>query len=105
LRYKASWDDREQIAQNIIDDWSQRIGIDLKERIVSKTVLSPEHWGNMFNLFKGSGLGLAHDLNQIGWFRPANKDERFNNVYYVGASTIRRANWKPISMVRRRWWD
>lgn len=88
LRYKASWDDREQIAQNIIDDWSQRIGIDLKERIVSKTVLSPEHWGNMFNLYKGSGLGLAHDLNQIGWFRPANKDERFNNVYYVGASTI-----------------
>src|SRR5690554_3784171 len=67
LRYKASWDNREQIAQNIIDDWSQRIGIDLKERIVSKTVLSPEHWGNMFNLYKGSGLGLAHDLNQSNY--------------------------------------
>lgn len=87
-RFKPDWSDREEIAQNIIDDLSLRSGYNINEMIVSKTILSPEHWENMFNLYKGSGLGLAHDLNQIGWFRPANKDEKLNNVYYVGASTI-----------------
>ena len=41
----------------------------------------------MFNLYKGSGLGLAHDLNQVGYFRPSNQDEVFPNLFYVGAST------------------
>jgi phytoene desaturase len=53
-----------------------------------KVVLNPEHWQNMFGLYKGSGLGLAHDLNQVGGFRPKNKDEKFGNLYYVGASTV-----------------
>jgi phytoene desaturase len=41
----------------------------------------------MFNLYRGSGLGLAHNLMQIGYFRPKNKDEKFSNLFYVGAST------------------
>jgi phytoene desaturase len=56
--------------------------------IVSKTILSPADWGKMFNLYKGSGLGLAHDMTQIGWFRPHNQDEKYKNVFYTGASTI-----------------
>jgi phytoene desaturase len=88
LRFKPDWSDREQIAQNIIDDLSARCGYDLNSMIGSKTILSPDHWERMFNLYQGSGLGLAHDMNQIGWFRPSNKDEVYNNVYYVGASTI-----------------
>ena len=88
LRFKPDWRDREQIAQNIIDDLSERSGYKLNEMILSKTILSPEHWGNMFNLYKGSGLGLAHDMNQIGWFRPSNHDEKWKNVFYVGASTV-----------------
>lgn len=50
--------------------------------------MTPVDWQNNFNLYKGSGLGLAHGLNQVGGFRPRNKDEEFSNVYYVGASTI-----------------
>jgi phytoene desaturase len=88
LRFKPDWSDRDTIAQNIIDDLSERSGYNLNEMIVSKTILSPEHWEGMFNLYKGSGLGLAHDMNQIGWFRPSNKDEKLKNLYYVGASTI-----------------
>jgi phytoene dehydrogenase-like protein len=36
----------------------------------------------------GSGLGLSHHMMQIGAFRPSNKDEDFENVFYVGASTV-----------------
>lgn len=88
LRFKPDYSDREQIAQNIIDDLSERSGYNINSMIESKTVLSPEHWQNMFNLYKGSGLGLAHDLNQIAWFRPSNHDKKYKNTFYVGASTI-----------------
>lgn len=88
MRYKPNWEDTEEIANNIITDLSERSGFDIKNNLVTKTVLNPEDWAKMFNLYKGSGLGLAHDLNQIGAFRPSNKDEKFNNVFYVGASTV-----------------
>jgi phytoene desaturase len=88
LRFKPEWSDSETIVQNIIADLSARTGYPLVKMIVNKTILSPVDWGKMFNLYKGSGLGLAHDMNQIGWFRPHNQDEKFKNVFYTGASTI-----------------
>ncbi len=88
LRYKPDWSDSEQIVNNIIDDLSQRINFDIRSRIVSQTVLTPVEWQNMFNLYKGSGLGLGHDLNQMGGFRPKNFDEQYKNVFYVGSSTV-----------------
>lgn len=88
LRYKKDWADQEQLADTIIEDLGQRIGYDLKGNTKVREIWSPEKWQETFNLYKGSGLGLAHGLNQIGGLRPANKDEEFSNLYYVGASTI-----------------
>lgn len=88
LRFKPDWGDREKLAGDIIADLSERSGFDIGANLVTKTIYDPVDWGNMFNLYKGSGLGLAHDLNQIGYFRPKNRDEEFGNVYYAGASTI-----------------
>ena len=88
LRYKNNWDDKDQLANSIIKDLGSRVDFDIASNIVSKKILTPFEWQNQFNLYKGSGLGLAHDMNQIGGFRPKNKDEEFNNVYYVGASTV-----------------
>jgi phytoene desaturase len=88
LRYKPDWSDREKLAGDIIADLSERTGFDISANLVSRTIMDPTDWEGAFNLYKGSGLGLAHDLGQIGWFRPGNKDEQFGNVYYTGASTI-----------------
>lgn len=88
LRYKPDWSDSEQLADTIIEDLSKRIGFDIKTNTISKTILNPLDWQNQFNLYRGSGLGLAHGLNQIGGLRPSNKDEEFKNLYYVGASTV-----------------
>ncbi len=87
LRYKKDWSDKEELADNIIDDFSKRVNFDVKSNILTKKILAPDDWASMLNLYKGSGLGLAHDLNQVGAFRPKNKDEKFPNLYYVGAST------------------
>lgn len=88
MRSKPDWSDADNLSETIIADLSERTGFDLKKQTVSKTVYTPVDWKNKFNLYQGSGLGLAHGMNQIGVFRPANKDEKFKNLYYVGASTI-----------------
>ncbi len=87
LRYKPDWSDREKLAGDILSDLSERSGFDIEANLVSKTIYDPTDWRDQFNLYKGSGLGLAHDLNQIGYFRPKNRDENYGNVYYTGAST------------------
>lgn len=87
LRIKKNWADAETLANEIIEDLGQRVGFDIANNIMTKTVLTPVEWQDMFNLYRGSGLGLAHGLKQIGALRPANRDEQFKNVYYVGAST------------------
>jgi phytoene desaturase len=88
LLHKPNWDDQEIIVDSIIADFSKRIDKDISPEIISRTVYTPVEWQNQFNLHRGSGLGLSHSMNQIGAFRPANFDEKFKNVFYVGASTI-----------------
>ncbi|MBN1637558.1 MAG: phytoene desaturase [Ignavibacteriales bacterium] len=88
LRYKSDWSDKEIIVSKIIEDFSKRIKMDIKKHIISQTILTPIDWGNEYNLHRGSGLGLSHNLSQIGGFRPKNFDEKYKNVFYVGASTI-----------------
>jgi phytoene desaturase len=88
LRFKSDWSDDQEIADGIIDDLSERTGFDFKKHTEARVILNPENWEKMFGLYRGSGLGLAHDLNQVGGFRPKNKDEKFGNLYYVGASTV-----------------
>jgi phytoene desaturase len=86
-RFKPDWNDKDELAQNIIDDLSKRTGFDINANTLVKQIYTPVDWEKMFNLYRGSGLGLAHGIMQVGAFRPKNKDEIFNNLYYVGAST------------------
>jgi phytoene desaturase len=88
LRYKSDWSDREQIADAIIADLSRRTGYNLSDKIISKTILSPIDWRDKFNLHRGSGLGLGHSMMQMGYLRPSNRDEKFDNLFYTGSSTL-----------------
>jgi len=88
LLHKPQWNDRDAIVDSIISDFSKRIGHDIHPDIISRTVYTPIEWQKQFNLHRGSGLGLSHSMNQIGAFRPSNFDEKFRNVFYVGASTV-----------------
>lgn len=88
LYFKQNWDDRDEIVNSIIGDFSNRIGKNIQPEIISKTIYTPAEWRDRFNLHRGSGLGLSHNMNQIGALRPSNYDEKFKNVFYVGASTI-----------------
>jgi phytoene desaturase len=88
LRFKPDWADANRLADTIIADLGQRVGYDIAANILTQTIYTPQDWEKMFNLYKGSGLGLAHGLDQVGGMRPANRDEELENLYYVGASTV-----------------
>lgn len=88
LLNKPGWEDKDAIVDSILEDFSRRINKNIIPEIISRTVYTPLEWQNQFNLHRGSGLGLSHSMNQIGAYRPANFDEQFKNVFYVGASTI-----------------
>jgi phytoene dehydrogenase-like protein len=87
LQYKTEWNDKDEIVNSILNDFSQRIGETIIENIATKIIYTPMEWEKRFNLYKGSGLGLSHKMSQIGYFRPRNVDEKYKNVFYVGAST------------------
>ena len=80
MRVKPDWSDSGKLVDEIIEDLGKRVNFDIKNNILTQVVYTPIEWQKMFNLYKGSGLGLAHGLNQIGALRPANKDEKLSNV-------------------------
>jgi phytoene desaturase (3,4-didehydrolycopene-forming) len=55
--------------------------------IEHESVNDPSIWQSKFNLWRGSILGLSHDVLQVLWFRPSTKDStgRFDNLFFVGA--------------------
>ncbi|MEJ2570965.1 MAG: phytoene desaturase family protein [Anaerolineales bacterium] len=64
------------------------VGIeDLEAHIKFEKLLTPKDWRTQLNLTKGSTHGLSHDLFQMGYMRPHNKHDEYNNLYFVGAST------------------
>ena len=63
------------------------VGGDFESLIASEQLTTPRDWRNDFNLFKGSILGLSHDILQVLWFRPGTRHAEYKNLYFVGAST------------------
>jgi len=60
---------------------------DLAEHIQFEVNYTPLSWRKRYNLVKGSTHGLDHSLTQLAYFRPANRHHRYQNLYFVGAST------------------
>ena len=59
----------------------------IEENIKFEVCFSPEDWKKRYNLTKGSAHGLSHEIMQMGYLRPKNQHARYQNLYFVGAST------------------
>ncbi len=61
---------------------------DLEEHIRFETCYMPEDWQSACNISRGSVFGsLAHNMMQMGYFRPHNQHSRYKNLYFTGGST------------------
>ena len=60
---------------------------DLQANIVAEHYIDPLHFQNTLNSYKGSAFSVAPILTQSAWFRPHNRSEEFDNLYFTGAGT------------------
>lgn len=60
---------------------------DLQENIVAEQTIDPLHFQNTLNSYKGSAFSVEPILTQSAWFRPHNRSEDIDNLYFVGAGT------------------
>lgn len=60
---------------------------DLQANIVAEHMIDPLHFQNTLNSHLGSAFSVQPILMQSAWFRPHNRSEDFENLYFVGAGT------------------
>jgi len=61
---------------------------DIEEHIRFEVIHTPLSWETACNITRGSVFGsLAHNLLQMGYFRPHNRHSKYKNLFFVGGST------------------
>ena len=66
----------------------EKIGFDdIEEYIVSETLFTPEDFQQRFNAYNGATFGLKPTLKQSNYYRPHNKFDYAENLYFCGSST------------------
>jgi phytoene desaturase len=60
---------------------------DLRANIVAEHYIDPLHFQNTLNSYQGAAFSVEPILTQSAWFRPHNRSEDIDNLYFVGAGT------------------
>jgi phytoene desaturase len=60
---------------------------DLQANIVVEHSVDPRYYRDALNSHLGAAFSLQPTLLQSAWFRPHNRSEDFDNLYFVGAGT------------------
>ncbi|MBN1440446.1 MAG: phytoene desaturase [Anaerolineales bacterium] len=60
---------------------------DLQRNIVAEHMIDPLHFRDTLNSHLGSAFSVQPTLPQSAWFRPHNRSEDYDNLYFVGAGT------------------
>ncbi len=60
---------------------------DLQNNLVVEHHIDPLHFQDTLNSYKGSAFSVEPILTQSAWFRPHNRSEDVDNLYFVGAGT------------------
>jgi phytoene desaturase len=88
-RKRQDWDSLKTKTRAAIIDRLKKIGMeDIEEHIKFEVCYTPESWENACNISRGSVFGsLAHNIFQMGYFRPHNQHGRYSNLFFTGGST------------------
>jgi phytoene desaturase len=60
---------------------------DLRKHLVSKRIFTPKDFETQLDAYQGSAFQFEPTLTQSAWFRPHNKSEDVENLFFVGAGT------------------
>jgi len=85
---EQNWGELREEARAHVFRRLRTLGItDFESHIKFEETYTPLSWRKRYNLVKGSTHGLSHTLTQLAYFRPSNRHPRYQNLYFVGAST------------------
>ncbi len=88
LKGNISWkDEASSFTQSIIKALEKTMMPKLSENICESFVMTPEDFLQDYNTPFGSGFSIAPLFRQSAWFRTHNKDDLYQNLFYVGAGT------------------
>jgi phytoene desaturase len=89
LQAGVDWTARAEPYRQRLADELERSGVlpDLSRHLTVSRVLTPQHFQDELNSFRGAAFGLAPVLRQSAYFRPHNKSEDIEGLYLVGAGT------------------
>jgi len=73
--------------EKILTFLEERYLPDLRANIVAEHYIDPLHFEGVLNSFRGAAFSVEPILTQSAWFRPHNRSEDFDNLYFVGAGT------------------
>lgn len=60
---------------------------DLQANLVTEHMIDPRHFKHALNSHMGAAFSIEPVLTQSAWFRPHNRSEDIDNLYFVGAGT------------------
>lgn len=88
-KFHQDWDRIKNKARSAVIDRLKKQGLnDIDEHIKFEACFTPENWEMVCNISRGSVFGsLAHNIFQMGYFRPHNRHDKYKNLYFVGGST------------------
>ncbi len=86
---KQNWEELKKSTRTALIRRLKQLGLeDIEEHIKFEICYTPENWQSACNISRGSVFGsLAHNLLQMGYFRPHNQHSRYKNLFFVGGST------------------
>ena len=88
LKGNISWkEEAPKFTQSIIKALEQTMMPKLSEYICESFVMTPDDFLQDYNTPFGSGFSIAPLFRQSAWFRTHNKDDLYQNLFYVGAGT------------------
>jgi phytoene desaturase len=86
---KQDWNDLKKKTRAAVIQRLEQLGLEgIEDHIKFEICHTPESWESACNISRGSVFGsLAHNIFQMGYFRPHNRHSRYNNLFFVGGST------------------
>jgi phytoene desaturase len=88
LRGAINWEERRSVYREMtLDAIESRIGMKLRDHIVTERLVTPADWNQSYHVYEGATFNLAHNLGQMVYLRPRNKFEDVDHCYLVGGGT------------------
>ncbi|MBU3698861.1 MAG: phytoene desaturase [Candidatus Kapabacteria bacterium] len=88
LASETDWNVMRKVYRDrIVSELERRYMPDLSKHIVSEHIIDPLHFRDTLNSYLGSAFSVEPILLQSAWWRPHNKSEDIEGLYFVGAGT------------------